>query len=70
MCWVTSFRCAFVNNVLLIRPNTKYRYSTIVFHYTLKYVSAVTRLNLHEHDDDDDGDDDVSAVQISQQVDV
>jgi len=29
------------NNVLIIQPNTTYRSSTIVFHYTLQHVSRV-----------------------------
>jgi len=39
--WVTSARCVFLNNVIIIRPNTIYRSSTIVVYYTLKHISAV-----------------------------
>jgi len=39
---VTSSHCVFFNKVLIIRSNTTYRSSTIVFYYTL-HSSAVQR---------------------------
>jgi hypothetical protein len=36
-----SYRIISVNKMLIIRPNTTYRFSTISFCYTLRHVSAV-----------------------------
>jgi hypothetical protein len=38
-----------VDKVLIIRPNTKHRSSTIVFYYTLHHVSAV-QISHHQVD--------------------
>jgi len=39
--WVTSSRCVFLNNVLIIRSNTTYRSGTIVSYYKLQRVSTL-----------------------------
>jgi hypothetical protein len=38
---VISSRCVFLNKVIIIRQNAKYRSGTIVCYYTLQYVSTV-----------------------------
>jgi len=48
--WVILSLCAFLtSNVLIIRPNTTYRYSTIDSHYTLQHVLAV-QISHHQVD--------------------
>jgi len=46
--WVTS-RYVFLIKVLIIRPNTTCRYSTVVFYYTVQHVSAV-HISHHQED--------------------
>ena len=39
---ITGSTCKCLGNkVLIIRPNTTYRYITIVFYFTLQHISAV-----------------------------
>ena len=39
--WVTSHRCVFLNEVLIVRPNITYINSTVVFYCTVQYVSGM-----------------------------